>query len=182
MSLMSQIQALYDTTHGKPLSEVAAPALPASCDLRLEQWRGFWRELGFHTDAPTGSSRLFELALVQSASGGSPKEMLQALVVVLGEGAAPVTPALEHFLKHLWAVALSEHGRFAAAFDFFEGGVPEGLGPGQAYAVLRFIKNLDQYGEVAAARLTGALAESSLKGLKVADVFGDDIDQARPRG
>jgi len=170
MSLMAQIQGLYDTTHGLPLDEVSAPALSASRDVRLEQWRAFWRELGFHTDAPTGSSRLLELALVQSTCGGSPKEMLEALVDVLGEGSAPVTPALEHFLRHLWATALSSRGRFAEAFDFL-GGVPEGLDAGQAYAVLRFVGDREVYGADAIERLRAALSGARLEALRVTDMF-----------
>ena len=172
MGLMAQIQDLYESSHGKPLAEVAAPALPASRSVRLDQWRGFWRELGFHTDAPTGSSRLLELALVQSASGGSPRDLLEALVDVLGEGAAPVTPALEHFLKHLWAVALSMREGVEEVFDFL-GVVPEGLAPGQAYVVLRFVKDRKLYSMDDVERLRAALSEARLEALRVADMFDD---------
>lgn len=172
MTPHEHLMRLYDASHGTALSALTPPPLSEHRDDRLVFWERLWRQAGFATPQPTGSSRVMGLVLAQSIAPGTADEPLLALLSVL-DGVSIGVP-LDCFIHNLWIPAKCADGRFDAAFDFTAGAVPAGCSSGQACLILKFVRQPERYSADAIARLRAAsqgLGEG-LYAWTAAEVFG----------
>lgn len=140
---IAELLALYDRTHGVAIADIRPDPVAATSEARRAFWRAVWRALDFHTTAPTGSSRLLEVAWPLAAAGGGMVDMLLALHDVVDD-ALPLSRAYEWMLQELWVAAHCNRDRFGVAFDFLSP-IPATQTRRQAYLVLRFAWDAARY-------------------------------------
>lgn len=76
---VAELLALYDGTHGVAIADIHPDPVAETPTERRAFWRALWCALDFDTTAPTGSSRLLEVAWPLAAAGGGTVDMLHAL-------------------------------------------------------------------------------------------------------
>lgn len=144
-SLHDIVQRLYNENHGTHFTRITPVVMSEQEEVRRTQWRELWTELGFHTEHPTGSSRLFEMIVAQSTANPlGPLEMIEELFELLGHTRVKRTQSFDYFVHNLAVNCWVNRPLFDQAFKLPSKVLPRSdMTRAQAWLLYRFAMTTD---------------------------------------